>query len=86
MKTSTDKEKKLKELINFLQKEFPLTSEPFKVLAERFGLEEKEILEFLKDLKEKGVIRHFGASVNSHKLGYTTCLCAANYPCLSKGT
>ncbi len=80
MKAETDKEKKLKELLNLLQKEFPLTSEPFKVLAERFDLEENEIIEFLKDLKEKGVIRHFGASVDSHKLGYITCLCAVSIP------
>ena len=37
-------------------------------------------IEFLKELKKKNIIRHFGASVNSHKLGYITCLCATSIP------
>ncbi|PMP96579.1 MAG: Lrp/AsnC family transcriptional regulator [Thermodesulfobacterium geofontis] len=74
------KEKNLKALLNFLQKEFPLVSEPFKILAEKFGLEENEIIDFLKDLKKRGIIRHFGATVDSYKLGYITCLCATSIP------
>lgn len=74
------KEEKLKALINFLQKDFPLSSEPFKILAEKYGLEEEEIIDYLKNLKEKGIIRHFGASVDSHKIGYVTCLCATTIP------
>uniref|UniRef100_A0A7V4JQB9 siroheme decarboxylase n=1 Tax=Thermodesulfobacterium geofontis TaxID=1295609 RepID=A0A7V4JQB9_9BACT len=74
------KEKKLKELLNFLQKDFPLVPEPFKILAEKFALEEREIIDFLKNLKKKRIIRHFGATVNSYKLGYFTCLCATVIP------
>ena len=72
--------KKEKELINLIQKEFPLCSRPFKALAERVGLTEEEVLNFLKKLKEEGVLRHLGASINSKKLGYRTCLCAASLP------
>jgi DNA-binding Lrp family transcriptional regulator len=72
------KERKLKELLNFLQKDFPLVPEPFKILAEKFALEEKEIIDFLKNLKKRRIIRHFGATVNSYKLGYVTCLCATS--------
>jgi DNA-binding Lrp family transcriptional regulator len=71
---------KFKELLNYLQENFPLHPEPFKVLAEKFDLSEDEIIEFLKELKKKNIIRHFGASVNSHKLGYITCLCATSIP------
>ena len=71
---------KFKELLNYLQENFPLHPEPFKVLAEKFDLSEDEIIEFLKELKKKNIIRHFGASVSSHKLGYITCLCATSIP------
>jgi len=71
---------KFKELLNYMQENFPLHPEPFKVLAEKFDLSEDEIIEFLKELKKKNIIRHFGASVNSHKLGYITCLCATSIP------
>lgn len=74
------KEKKLIDLLNFLQKEFPLASKPFKILAEKFGLEENEVINFLKNLKKRGIIRHFGATIDSHKLGYITCLCATSIP------
>lgn len=74
------KNEKFKKLINFLQKEFPLHSEPFKILAEKFEMEEEEIINFLEKLKSEGIIRHFGASVDSYKLGYVTCLCATSIP------
>jgi len=73
-------EEKIKKLLNILQEDFPLVSEPFKFIAEKTGLTEEEIIDILKELKEKGVIRHLGASINSHKLGYITCLCATSIP------
>ncbi len=71
---------KEKKLLNLIQKEFPLCSRPFKALGERVGLTEEEVLSFLKRLKEKGILRHLGASINSKKLGYRTCLCATSLP------
>ena len=73
-------EEKIKNLLNILQENFPLVSEPFKFVAEKIGLTEEEVINILKELKEKGIIRHFGASINSHKLGYITCLCATSIP------
>lgn len=69
-------DKAYKDLLNLIQKEFPLEERPFKVLAERVGLTEEEIISFLKDLKEKGILRHLGASPDSIRLGHFTCLCA----------
>lgn len=74
------KEEKLKSLLNFLQDNFPLVPEPYKLLAEKFEIDEEEILKFLKDLKKRKIIRHIGATVDSYKLGYVTCLCATNIP------
>lgn len=73
-------EEKVKKLLNFLQEDFPLVPEPFKTVAEKLELTEGEVIEILKDLRKKGIIRHFGASINSHKLGYITCLCATSIP------
>ena len=71
---------KEKKLLNLLQKEFPLSPFPFKILGEKVNLSEKEVLSFLKTLQEKGILRHLGASVNSKKLGYYTLLCATHIP------
>ena len=73
-------EEKIKSLLNILQGNFPLVSEPFKFVAEKIRLTEEEVIDILKELKEKNIIRHFGASINSHKLGYITCLCATSIP------
>ncbi len=71
---------KEKKLLNLIQEEFPLCSRPFKELGKRVALSEGEVLNFLQRLKEQGILRHLGASVNSKKLGYRTCLCAATIP------
>lgn len=67
-------------LLNLIQEDFPLVPEPFKVLAEKVGLKEEEVLNFLKELSKKGILRHLGASPDSHKLGHFTCLCASALP------
>ncbi|MCS7199444.1 MAG: hypothetical protein N2327_01065 [Caldimicrobium sp.] len=74
------KEEAYRELLNLLQKDFPLVKEPFKVLGEKVGLKEEEVLEFLRALQEKGVLRHLGASPDSLALGHFTCLCACKIP------
>ncbi len=71
---------KYKNLLNLLQREVPLEERPFKVLGERVGLSEEEVISFLKELKEKGILRHLGASPDSIRLGYFTCLCATELP------
>jgi len=75
-----DFEKPYRDLLNLIQEEFPLNPQPFKVLAEKVGLTEEEVLSFLKGLKEKGILRHLGASPDSHKLNHFTCLCAVEIP------
>ncbi len=67
-------------LLEKIQDHFPLVPEPFKALAEELGLEEEEVLRRLKRLKEEGILRHFGASINSRRLGFVTTLCAVAAP------
>jgi len=49
----------------------PLTAEPFKEIAESLGIKEDELLLRLKELKERRIIRRFGASIRHRKVGLT---------------
>jgi DNA-binding Lrp family transcriptional regulator len=47
----------------------PLTTRPFQEIAERLGMDEREVLEITSGLLEKGIIRRIGISVAHRKLG-----------------
>ena len=59
-----------KELIDVAAKGLPLEREPFRALAERFGITQEEVVSRLKGLIEAGKIRRFSASVRHQPMGY----------------
>jgi radical SAM protein with 4Fe4S-binding SPASM domain len=63
-----------------LQEGFPMVAEPYKDLAGELDASEHEVMEALRWLQAKGVIRRLGATFDSRKLGYTGTLCAAKVP------
>ncbi len=67
-------------LLDLVQEELPLAPRPFSIIGQRLGLSEEEVLERLKLLKEKGFLRHLGASLDSRRLGFVTTLCAVAVP------
>ncbi len=67
-------------LLERLQQGLPLVSRPFALLAEDLGLTESQVLDMLRTLKEKGVLRHLGASPDSRRLGFVTTLAAVSVP------
>ena len=69
-----------KRLLDLLQEELPLEPRPFAILGQRLGLEEEEVLARLKRLKEEGILRHLGASLDSRRLGFVTTLAAVSVP------
>lgn len=69
-----------KKILNIIQKEFPVVAEPFKVVAERMGITEDEVLERISRLKQEGIIRRIGAVFDSKKMGFVSTLCAARVP------
>jgi DNA-binding Lrp family transcriptional regulator len=69
-----------RKLLNMIQEDFPVEPEPFRILGVRIGISEKEVLERIAALKEKGVIRRIGAVFQPAKLGYASTLCAAVVP------
>jgi len=66
-----------KKLLNEIQSGFPVSPRPYLDLGGRLGISEDEAIERVKTLKEKGIIRRIGGSVNSRKLGFASTLCAA---------
>jgi len=69
-----------RQILNRIQTAFPITAEPFHTLAEEMGLEEEEILNRIKALKDQGLIRRIGAVFNLDRLGFVSTLCAAKVP------
>jgi DNA-binding Lrp family transcriptional regulator len=57
-------------LLAALAEGLPLEPRPFAVLGERLGLTEAEVLDALRALGERGVVRRFGVVVRHHELGY----------------
>lgn len=59
-----------KKIIKFIQGDIPLTSAPFKDMADRIGITEAEIIERINDMQKAGIIRRFGAVLRHHKVGF----------------
>lgn len=66
-----------KQILDIIQKNFPIEERPYAAIANQTGLPETEILQRVSLLRKNGVIRRIGASLNPRKLGYTSTLVAA---------
>lgn len=69
-----------KKILNILQKEFPLTEQPFLIVGERCGISEEETIRRVQKMKDEGIIRRIGAVFDGAKLGRVSTLCAARMP------
>lgn len=69
-----------REVLQVIQDEFPLARRPFLQVAGCLGRGEEEVIEAVRGLKERGVIRRIGASFNSERLGLATTLVAMKVP------
>ena len=58
-----------KELIKIIQEDIPHSSTPFKEIAEKLNISEDEVITILNNLKNRGVIRRFGAVLRHQKAG-----------------
>jgi len=58
------------EIIRLIQGDIPITQRPYLEMAQKLGISEKTLLERLKDLCDKGVIRRFGATLYHQKSGF----------------
>jgi DNA-binding Lrp family transcriptional regulator len=57
-------------LIKFLQGDLPSDLRPFEVLAKRVGMTEEELMGRVREMKESGVIRRFGATLRHQEAGF----------------
>lgn len=58
-----------KKLIQVLREGLPLSSTPFKEVAEKASLTEEEVLLKIKEWRERGVIRRFGVLLRHREVG-----------------
>lgn len=63
----TDLEKKT---IAAVQGDIPLVQRPFAAIAERIGASEADVIETLRSLQERGVLRRFGATLKHQRTGF----------------
>jgi DNA-binding Lrp family transcriptional regulator len=66
------------ELLNMIQRDFPIIERPYKEIALRLKLTEEEVIERLKSLKGE-VIRQISAIFDTTKLGYSSSLVAVKF-------
>jgi DNA-binding Lrp family transcriptional regulator len=69
-----------KAVLNRIQSDFPITSRPYRTMAEDLGLSEDEVLKRVSRLKASGIIRRIGGNFSPEKLGFVSTLCAAKVP------
>jgi DNA-binding Lrp family transcriptional regulator len=69
-----------KDLLNLMQREFPLEREPFAALGRPLGLAGDEIIRRIDTLKRGRVIRQISAIFDTRVLGYQSSLVAASIP------
>ncbi len=67
-------------ILNEIQSVFPITSRPYQEVAARLNLTEGEVIERVRRLKDAGIIRRIGGNFHSHRLDFTSTLCAAKVP------
>jgi DNA-binding Lrp family transcriptional regulator len=59
-----------KRIIALIQGDMPVTAQPYAQIATELGIGEQQLIETLKDLVRRGVIRRFGATLRHQKSGY----------------
>jgi DNA-binding Lrp family transcriptional regulator len=66
-----------KKVIGAVQKDIQVSERPYAALAEELGIAENELLDTLRSLCERGIIRRYGATLRHQKTGFTANAMAA---------
>jgi DNA-binding Lrp family transcriptional regulator len=61
-----------KKIIAQIQGDLPLDPRPFALLAERVGISEETLVERVRAMKERGIIRRFGATLYHQEAGFSS--------------
>ncbi len=68
-----------KEILNLVQKEFPLESRPYQAIARKVGADEAGVIERMRRLRAGNVIRQTAAIFDTRALGYKSTLVAMKF-------
>ena len=60
-----------KKIVKAIQGDLPITKAPYQEIAQELGISEELLLDTLKRLCDRGVIRRFGATLRHQKSGFT---------------
>jgi siroheme decarboxylase len=60
-----------KAVVRELTGDLPVTSEPFAPMAQHLGISQRQLLTIVRQLKEKGYIRRFGATLRHRNSGFS---------------
>ncbi|KUG04692.1 heme biosynthesis protein [hydrocarbon metagenome] len=60
-----------RDIIKLVQADMPISERPYKALSDAINISEQEIVERIKVMHEKGIIRRMGAVLRHQKAGYT---------------
>lgn len=70
-----------KEILNAVQKDFPVCVRPFEEIARKIGgVSESEVVDTLRRLNENGYLRRLGPIFDAGRLGYVSTLAAVGVP------
>lgn len=69
-----------KAILNRIQSDFPIDTRPYRIIAQELGLEEEQVINRVKAMKDQGIIRRIGGNFVPHKVGFISTLCAAKVP------
>lgn len=67
-------------VIRAVQEHVPFVRRPFAAIGERVGLDEVEVIEFLRKWQDQGKLREISAILEGAALGYESALVAARVP------
>lgn len=59
-----------KKIVRELQDGLPLVSKPYLQIAQKIGISETELMDKIKEMIDRGIIRRFGAAVKHQDLGF----------------
>lgn len=59
-----------KKVIAAIQGDIPIVPRPYEAIAQKLGIAEESLLETLANLRDRGVMRRFGATLRHQKAGF----------------
>ena len=68
------------QLLHIIQTDFPVTLHPYRDIGDALGISENEVIELLRRLKERNIIRQISAIFQSNFLGFSSVLVSFQVP------